>query len=212
MSFTFALLLILGGLGIMTFGLFLFYAWLPLLYAFVGFDIGLLIARTLTGEVGVVSILFGGAGAVLLAAASYFLEPYRRLLIGVSSGVLFGLAVPGALGLDGWFGGFFGSVMALVCGVIGGLVVPLFFDVFIVATSAVSGAALVMIGAHHILPDVGLFDRAAGGVLPALLALVLAVAGGAWQYSNIAKWMRIVPTGRDGSAAAVEQHKAPPHP
>jgi hypothetical protein len=36
MLFSFAVLLILGGLGIMAFGLFLFYAWLPLFYALFG--------------------------------------------------------------------------------------------------------------------------------------------------------------------------------
>jgi hypothetical protein len=41
-------------------------------------------------------------------------------------------------------------MLALVCGVIGGFLVQRFFDLFDIGASAVSGAALVMIGAHHI--------------------------------------------------------------
>jgi len=72
--------------------------------------------------------------------------------------------VAAAFGLDGWFGGFFGRVLVLVCGVVGGLLVPRFFDLFVIGASAVSGAAMVMTGANHILRGVGFFDRAAGGV------------------------------------------------
>ncbi len=204
MSLTFGLLMIATGLAIMAFGLFLFYAWLPLLYALIGFDIGLLLGRTLTGDVGTTAIVLGVAGAVILGAASYFLEPYRRILLGFSGGVLFGLSVAAAFGLDAWLGGFFGRVLALVCGVIGGLLVPRFFDLFVIGASAVSGAAMVMLGAHHILPGVGLFDRAAGGVLPALLTLVLAVVGLSWQFSNIAKWSRMLPMGRDVSGVSAK--------
>jgi hypothetical protein len=52
-------------------------------------------------------------------------------------------------------------VLALVCGAVGGLLVPRFFDLFVIGASAVSGAAMVMTGANHILPGVGFFDRAA---------------------------------------------------
>lgn len=84
MSLIGSLLMILTGLAIMAFGLFIFYAWLPLLYAIVGLDIGLMLGRWLTGDVGAIAIVLGIAGAVLLGAASYFLEPYRRLLLGAS--------------------------------------------------------------------------------------------------------------------------------
>jgi hypothetical protein len=70
----------------------------------------------------------------------------------------------------------------------GGFLVPRFFDLFVIGASAISGAALVMTGADHIVPGSAAFDRAAGGVLPALLTIVLAVAGVMWQRSNIAKW------------------------
>jgi hypothetical protein len=47
--------------------------------------------------------------------------------------------------------------------------VPRVFDILVVAASAMGGAT--MAGAHLILPGVGLFDRAAGGFLPALEAV-----------------------------------------
>jgi hypothetical protein len=188
MSLAIGLLMILTGLAIMAFGLFMFYAWLPLLYALIGFDVGLLLGRTFTGDVGTMAIVLGIVGACVLGAASYFLEPYRRVLLGVSGGILFGLSVAVAFGLVGWFGGFFGRVLALVCGVVGGFLVPRFFDLFVIGASAINGAAMVMTGANHILPGVGLFDRAAGGVLPSFVTIILAVVGVGWQSSNIAKW------------------------
>lgn len=207
MSFAGGILMILTGLAIMAFGLFLFYAWLPLLYGLVGFDIGLLLGRSLTGDVGMTAIILGIAGAILLAVASYFLEPYRRILLGVSGGVLFGLSLAAVFGLDGALGGLFGFILALVCGLIGGYIVPRFFDSFVVVASALSGAALVMTGAHSILPGVGLFDRSSGGVLPALLTLVLAIAGMGWQFSNIAKWIETQPM--LGGTSARDQGRSP---
>ena len=199
MPLAIGLLMILTGLAIMAYGLFMFYAWLPLLYVLIGFDVGLLLGRAFTGDVGTTAIVLGIAGAFILGAASYVLEPYWRVLLGVSGGILFGLSVAAALGLDGWFGGFFGRVLALVCGAVGGLLVPRFFDLFVIGASAVSGAAMVMTGANHILPGVGFFDRAAGGVLPPLVAIILAVAGVSWQRSNIAKWTQMLPVDRDVS-------------
>ena len=188
MSLSIGLVTMLTGLAIMAFGLFMFYAWLPLLYALIGFDIGLLLGRAFAGDIGPAGIVLGISGALILGLASYFLEPYRRILLGVSGGILFGLSLVAAFGLDSWLGGFFGRVLGLACGVVGGFLVPRFFDLFVIGASAISGAALVMTGANHIFPGSGVFDRAAGGVLPALLTIVLAVAGVMWQRSNIAKW------------------------
>src|ERR1700716_900123 len=190
MSLAIGLLMILTGLAIMAFGLFMFYAWLPLLYALIGFDVGLLLGRAFTGDVGTTAIVLAIAGAFILGAASYILEPYRRVLLGVSGGILLGLSGAAALGHDDWFGGFFGRVLALVCGAVGGLLVPRFFDLFVIGASAVSGAAMVMTGANHILPGVRLFDRAADGVLPSLVTIILAAAGISWQRHNIAKWVQ----------------------
>jgi hypothetical protein len=191
----FGLLMIATGLAIMGFGLFLFYAWLPLLYALIGFDIGLLLGETLTGSVETIALMLGIAGAVILGAASYFLEPYRRFLIGFFGGILFGLAIAAALGLDGWFGRFFGSILAVACGVIGSMIVQRFFDLFVVGASAVGGAAMVAKGSHFILSSMGIVDRTAGGVLPTLLTVALAIVGLYWQSSNITKWIQIAHTG-----------------
>ena len=190
MSFLGGILMILAGLAILSFGLFLFYAWLPVLYGLLGLEIGLLLGRWLTGAVGATAIVLGIAGAVLLGLLSYALEPYRRVLLGISGGVLIGLSIAALFGLDGWLGGFFGLILAAVCGVIGGFIVPYFFDSFVVAASAIGGASMVMAGAHLIMPNVGLFDHAGGGFLPRLLALILAVVGVGWQLSNIAKWVQ----------------------
>ena len=98
MSLTIGLLMILTGLAIMAYGLFMFYAWLPLLYALIGFDVGILLGRAFTGESGTTAIVLGIAGAFILGAAPYILEPYRRVLLGVSGGILFGLSAAAAFG------------------------------------------------------------------------------------------------------------------
>jgi hypothetical protein len=51
-------------------GLFMFYAWLPLLYASIGFDVGLLLGRAFTGDVGTSAVVLGLASAFILGAAS----------------------------------------------------------------------------------------------------------------------------------------------
>ena len=119
------------------------------------------------------------------------------MLPGVSGGVLFGLSVAAAFGLDGWLDGFFGRVLALVCGAAGGMLAPRFFDMFVIGASAVDGAALVMTGANHIFPGGGVFNPAAGGVLPSLVTIILVVAGPSWQRSNITKWAQMEPADRD---------------
>ncbi len=105
MSLTYGLLLLVTGLAIMTFGLFMFYAWLPVIYGLIGFDIGLLLGRFLTGDTGATAILIGIAFAVLLGVGSYALEPYRRIMLGLSGGFLFGLSLAAGFGLDGLLGG-----------------------------------------------------------------------------------------------------------
>ena len=82
----------------MALGLFLFYAWLPFLCGFVGFDIGLLLGRWMRGDIGIIEIVLGVVGAVVLALLSFSLELYRRILLGVSGGVLIGLALAAGLG------------------------------------------------------------------------------------------------------------------
>ena len=90
-----------------------------------------------TGDVGTTAVALGIAGAAILGAGSSALESCRRVLPGVSGGVLFGLSVAAAFGLDGWLDGFFGRVLALVCGAAGGMLAPRFFDTFVIGASAV---------------------------------------------------------------------------
>jgi hypothetical protein len=188
MIFAGSTLMILTGLALMAFGLLLFYAWLPLLYGFVGFDIGLLLGKALTGDVGTISVILGICGALLLGIASYALEPYRRLLIGVSAGVLLGLSIPGILGLTGPLSNGLGIGLAVLFGVIGSTLVQRYFDSFIVVSSAISGAILIVAGLHFLFPGILLFDLTAGGFAPRLLTAILAVVGIGWQLSNISNW------------------------
>lgn len=190
MSILGAVLSIAAGVMILGFGLLLFYAWLPVFYGLVGLDLGLLLGRSLTGDIGFFAIALGVAAAVILAGLAYVLEPYRRILIGISAGMLIGVSLASALGLDGPAGGFLGTALGIVFGVMGASVVPRYFDQFIIIASAFAGAALVMAGANALFPGVGIFDRTLGAAIPTFLTLALAVAGIVWQMSNIAKWIQ----------------------
>lgn len=190
MSFLGGVLMIVTGLALMAAGLFLFYAWLPFLYALVGFDIGALIGNWMTGEVGVLAISLGVIGALVLGLSSYYLEPFRRILMGISAGVLIGLALANLFGFDGRMGAVLGMLLAILFGVIGASVVPRYFDLFVVVATAIGGASLVMSGAHNIMPGVAIFDVTSGSGMSYLLSLALAAIGIVWQFSNIEKWLK----------------------
>jgi hypothetical protein len=204
MLFSFGVLLILRGLAIMAFGLFVFYAWLPILYGLFGLDIGLLLGQWLSGEVGVVAFVLGIIGAVVLFGATYALEPYRRVLIGFSGAALLALFLTYLLGLDHWVGGFFGTALMVAGGLVGAMISPQIFDSIIIAASAFGGATMAMAGAHLLLPGVGLFDRFSGGLPPRLMTIVLAAIGIGWQFRNIEKWPQKQPT-LDGVSCCKEQ-------
>ena len=209
MSVLGATLLVLAGLAIMGFGIFLFYAWLPFLYGLFGLEIGLLLGRWLTGGVGLVAIIFGIVSAVILFCAAYFLEPYRRILLGLSAGAMVGLSIAAVFGLDHFLGGVIGVILAVVGAAIGAIIVPRYFDAFVIVSSAFAGAAMVLAGAHWLFPGVGLFDRAAGGLLPALELFVLSVIGIAWQFKNIVAWVRPQPLYGDISGTSVKNQSRP---
>jgi len=204
MPFVAGIVFVGTGLTVMLFGLFLFYAFLPLLFAFIGFDIGVLLGRWLTGDFGSIAIGLGIAGAIILAVAAYSLEPYRRILLGASSGVLVGLSLAAGLGLEGWLGGFLNVLLAFAGGVIGGIVVLYFFDAFVVVSSAIGGAGLVVAGAHLLLRAIGLVDPSGvrlidqiGGFWSSVLITILAVIGIGWQLSNMSKWVQWLPGSPD---------------
>jgi hypothetical protein len=209
MSVLGATLLVLAGLAIMGFGIFLFYAWLPFLYGLFGLEIGLFLGRWLIGGIGLVAIIFGIVSAVILFCAAYFLEPYRRILLGLSAGAMVGLSIAAVFGLDHFLGGVIGVILAVVGAAIGAIIVPRYFDAFVIVSSAFAGAAMVLAGAHWLFPGVGLFDRAAGGLLPALELFVLSVIGIAWQFKNIVSWVRPQPLYGDISGTSVKNQSRP---
>lgn len=216
MPFLAGMIFVATGVAFMLFGLFLFYAFLPLLFAFIGFDIGVLLGRWVTGDIGPIAIGLGIVAAVIFAIASYYLEPYRRILLGSSSGVLVGLSLAAGLGLDGWFGGSLNVLLAFAGGVIGGIVVLYFFDAFVIVSSAIGGANLVVAGAHLLLRAIGLVDPSGvrldqiGGFWSNVLIMILAVIGIGWQFSNMSKWIQWLPgsPGVPGTSAG-RQDRAP---
>jgi len=212
MVFSFGVLLILCGLAIMAFGLFLFYAWLPILYGLFGFEIGLLLGQWLSGAVGLFAFILGIIGAVVLFCATYALEPYRRVLIGFAGGALLTLSLAYLLGLDNLIGGFVGTALVIAGGLVGAIIVPQVFDSIIVAASAFGGATMAITGAHLLLPGVGLFDRFAGGFPPRLVTIVLTVIGIGWQFRNIEKWVHLQPTLGGVSTAAKSNQAGPTIP
>jgi hypothetical protein len=206
MSVLGALLLILAGLAIMAFGIFLFYAWLPFLYGLFGLEIGLILGQWLTGDIGLLAIILGIVGAVILFGAAYFLEPYRRVLLGLSAGALVGLSIASFFGLDHFVGGVLGAVLAVVGAIIGAILVPRYFDAFVIVASAFGGAAMLMAGAHSLFPGVRMFDRAASGFVPAIVTFVLTLIGISWQFKNIAAAIRSTPLYGGISGTAVRDH------
>lgn len=206
MQFSFAVLLILCGLGIMGFGLFIFYAWLPLFYALIGFEIGFLLGKWLAGDVvGTLAIVLGVLGAIAAAAATYILEPYRRILLGYWGGALVALSLASLVGLEKLTGGFLGILVAVAGGVIGAMLTSRFFDVFVVVASAFGGATLMVAGAKALMLSMGW--PAPGTLLPALFTVVLSLIGVGWQMRNIAHWAHIRPLVRDPLA-----DRGTPHP
>jgi hypothetical protein len=200
MLLSFALLLILCGLAIMGFGLLMFYAWLPLFYGLFGFEIGLLVGRWLMGDVGVVAITLGIAAAVGAAALTYLLEPYRRVMVGFTGGVMLVLALAAVLGLDRMMSGLAGVLLAGIGGIIGATVALKYFDLFIIVASAFSGAALIVTGGQLLLPTPA---EPTGTILPALLTVILGVFGLRWQLSNISSWVPAHPAAGDSFADQV---------
>lgn len=186
MLISFAILLILCGIAIMGFGLLMFYAWLPLLYGLFGLEIGFLLGRWLTGDVGVLAFFLGIAFAAAAGAAAYYLEPYRRALVGFMGGVVLVLAILSIFGMDRVIASFSAMILAMIGGVLGATIALRYFDVFLVVASAFGGAALIVTGAQLILPTP---LEPSGSILPALLTVILGTFGLRWQISNIASWV-----------------------
>src|ERR1700689_4630322 len=140
----------------------MFYAWLPLLYALIGFDVRLLLVghfggcwyncdcfSELLARLFLMSRLMYlspiGACCLVFPAVSYLAFPWPPL-----SASMVGLWLLWQSARISLRGGW-------------RLTVPRFFDMFVIGASAVGGAAMVMTGANHIFHGVGV-DLAAGGV------------------------------------------------
>ena len=78
--------LIFVGLAAMGFGLFLFYALLPLFYAFFGVGVGYWFGSLLTGappgDGNLIKLFFAIGGAVLFGGSAYFLEQHGMIHCG----------------------------------------------------------------------------------------------------------------------------------
>ena len=184
------LLLILVGLGAMGFGLFLFYAFLPLFYAFFGVGVGYWLGSLLTGagegEMSLIKLLFGLGGGILFAGAAHFIEPFRRILVGIGLGSLIGGLIASALGLTG----IVGSIIMFAGAVIGAGITLAIFDRFIIIASAFGGAGLAMDGLHLILRNVDMLDRTDGGMIPLFIWIFVGTLAMSWQLMNLAKWAK----------------------
>ena len=183
--------LILVGLAAMGFGLFLFYALLPLFYAFFGVGVGYWFGSLLTGappgETNLTKLLFAIGGGVLFAVSAYFLEPFRRILIGIGLGSLIGGLIASALGVTG----FFGVVIMMVAAVIGAGITLAVFDTFIVVASAIGGAGLAMDGLYLIFKSIDILDRTAianGALVPLIIWIVAGTVAMGWQFMNFERW------------------------
>lgn len=193
MSIVNGILLTLVGLGAMGFGLMLFYALLPLFYAFFGLGVGYWLGSLLTsapeGEMSFIKLLFGVGGAILFAGGAYFFEPFRRILIGIGLGSLLGGLIASALGLTG----FLGVVIMVVGAFVGAGLTLKVFDAFIVVSSSFGGAGLAMDGMHLIFGSLDLFDRGAigeGAAAPLIVWIVVGAIAMGWQFMNIERWAK----------------------
>lgn len=187
MLFCFGILLLLGGLAILGYGLFLFYAWLPILFALFGFEVGLLLGRWLSGDTALLAVTLGIVVAIAAAGAAYSFEPHRRVILGSVAGAVLTLSFARVLNLEHLIGGYFGILLIVAGAVLGAAVVTRYFDLLIIAASSLGGATLIVIGVQLMLPPPG--DPTQWSTLPALVAAILTAIGIRWQLSNFADWV-----------------------
>jgi hypothetical protein len=184
------ILLILVGLGVMGFGLFLFYAFLPVFYAFFGIGVGYWLGSLLTGagegEMSMLKLLFGLGGGVLFAGAAHFIEQFRRMLIGIGLGSLVGGLIASAIGLTG----IVGTIIMVVGAFIGAGITMAVFDRFIVVASSFAGAGVAMDGLHLIFRNMNIMDRTGGEITPILIWIIAGSLAMSWQFMNVARWTK----------------------
>lgn len=179
--------LIATGVGLMGFGLLLFYMVLPLFYFFFGFGVGYELSALLGASGAATNLIVALGTGVAFGLAAYYLEPFRRILIGVGLGSLFGGLIADAAGLTG----FIGAALMFVTAMMGVFVTLRIFDIFVIVSTAIGGAGMAMEGLSFIAPSFPLFDKSAiqqGAALPLAAWLVLALVGLGWQFKNLSRW------------------------
>ncbi len=192
MDIALGILAILAGIGLMGFGLLVYYTLLPLFYGMLGAGVGFFLGYLLTGneftQPGIVEFIIAIVMVVLFAGSALILEHVRRSLVGIFLGALVGLSIAGFLGTSGLVTVILGVVFA----VIGAMLIPFAFDPLIILASAITGSAMLMDGIRLVLPDLTIVDRTLirdGDIGPLAIWLVLSVIGLGWQFSNLSKWV-----------------------
>ena len=180
------MLMILVGFAILGFGLFIFYAWLPVFYALFGFEIGLLLGGWMFGSAGLARIAVGIALGAVLAAATYLIEPYRRIVVGYLGGSVVSLSLASLIGLGRFDSALLAALMAVIGGVAGAMIAMRFFDALVIAASAYGGATLIVLGARMLLPIAS--EPTALSAIPAIIAIVLAILGMRFQLQHMDEW------------------------
>ena len=181
-----------AGVGVMAFGLLLFYAILPLYYGLLGIGVGYWLGVALGGLIpataGWLPLVLAAAGAVGFGLLAYFFEPIRRALVGIGAGAAVGFAIAGALGVNELLmllGAFIGAIVGIPLAL-------LVFDQLVIIASSLAGAAAALAGVHLILPWVDHVNRI--GILPEgnwivlMLWSVLSAVGLIWQFQNLNAW------------------------
>lgn len=171
----------------MGFGLLLFYMILPLFYFFFGFGVGYELSALLGASGAATNLIVALGTGIAFGLAAYFLEPFRRILIGVGLGSLFGGLIADAAGLSGFIGGAIMFVTAMM----GVFVTLRMFDIFVIVSTAIGGAGMTLEGLSFIAPSLAIFDKSAiqqGAAAPFAIWLGLSLAGLAWQFKNLERW------------------------
>lgn len=172
-----SLLLIFFGLGLTFYGYGVFRMLLPV----VGFFAGLFLGLALAPNSQFWGWVLGIALAVLMAAVSY---AYWSVMVGLGGALLgftLGVALIEMLGWWNWIAVVVGLVLAVLFG-------ALYFqyrDLFVMVSTALTGASLVFYGIGYFIPWFS-FLRDQGNWFTFLLTLVLGVVGATAQMAIFA--------------------------
>lgn len=180
MDFLMPVVYILLGIGLLGFGIILFYAFLPLFYAILGFGVGVAISQSL-GLDQLATLIVAVLAGLIFFLLTRTLESLRRLLIGASLGFVVGAALANTLGATQPV-----TLIAAIAGaVIGALIVAAIFDPLIIVATSISGANFILAGIVGLTQNVT-FDTtqiATGQFGPLLIWILLVVVGIFWQSS-----------------------------